>query len=274
MKSSLIRNHITPKLPTLLKKTVHVNPFPWTLLEAVLIGKGDVLSEEVVKAEVMKIIKDKSIEEITFTHAGENASDSVILSSSREDLLETIISAFYDKKLDCAEAIHRRYCRNNAYIKERQLFADITNDRGVLPSEFAVDVYDFLIDLEIRVFSTIKYFNKSRQSWSCIIQLKDVADVIKVKSQFPDNMINLNNGEKLKITSCGSYIPQSYNEVVCPASDVKGFFSKLDKLIPARYGITQQNMIIKDKLAIITCKSLRRFKFDQRNHTNTSSSSS
>lgn len=155
-----------------------------------------------------------------------------------------------------ASAIRRPW-RNSLYIKERQIFADIIHDLGISPAEFAMDVHDFMIDHDILVYSTIKYTNKIRGGWSCIIQLKLTYDIQKFKDKFADGTVTLYNGEKLKVTSCGTYIPSSYSEVICPAKDIKGIpFVKLCKFFPQKFLIKPSDCNVVDKLFIVNCHSM------------------
>lgn len=136
------------------------------------------------------------------------------------DLLQIILNAASEQKLDAILSITIRPFRNCIYIKERQIFAEIVIEIGIAPAEFAIDVYDFMVDNEIVVYSTIKYQNKTRGGWGCIIQLKDISDIQKVKERFPDGYITLPNGENLRITSCGTYLPKSFfrNQLLCQRS--------------------------------------------------------
>lgn len=114
-----------------------------------------------------------------------------------------------------------------------------------------------MVDNEILVYSTIKYQNKSRGGWGCIIQLKDIQDIAKVKERFPDGLITLNNGEKLKITACGTYIPKSLFEINCSSNEVKGIPpSRLCKFFPPKFGIDPTKCCTVDKLFVVTCRSI------------------
>jgi hypothetical protein len=195
MDTSAIPSVIIPH--SITKKKKDMDEFlSWIMVELLLIGAGDHLSEIHVLKEIKKIIKEDEIEEITFTHSGDSASDTVILTTNRIDLQEIIISYTLAQKLELFASAIRRPGRNSPYIKERQIFADIIHDLGITPAEFATDVHDFMIDHDILVYSTIKYPNKSRGGWSCIIQLKLTYDIQKVKEKFSDGLVTLYNGEK------------------------------------------------------------------------------
>lgn len=173
------------------------------------------------------------------------------------DLLQIILNAASEQKLDAILSITIRPFRNCIYIKERQIFAEIVIEIGIAPAEFAIDVYDFMVDNEIVVYSTIKYQNKTRGGWGCIIQLKDISDIQKVKERFPDGYITLPNGENLRITSCGTYLPKSFFEINCSAKEVKGIPpSRICKFFPQKFEIAPRDCVTVDKLFVVTCRSI------------------
>jgi len=145
-----------------------------------VIGKEDLLTEDAVKLEARKTLSEAELQEITFTHGGDNATDTVILSSNRIDLIEKLISASLAVNTGKIHSITRRTCRNSQYVKERQFFADVTHDLGVSSAEFSVDIQDTLMDHDLIVYSGIKYHNKMKGGHSCIIQLKNPLDISKL----------------------------------------------------------------------------------------------